>query len=88
MLLEDFTDGIEVLVQQILLMILDHPLGQNRAAPADDSRDALAGQRNILHQHAGMDGHVIHALLSLFLDHFEQHLMFRSSTRRTRFRAS
>ena len=34
----------------------------------------LGGQRNVLHQHAGVDGHVIHALLGLLFDDFEHHL--------------
>ncbi len=34
----------------------------------------FGGQRNVLHQHAGVDGHVIDALLGLLLDHFEHHV--------------
>ncbi len=74
MLLEDLADLVKVLVQEILLVILHHPLGQNRAAAADDAGDALGGERNVLHQHAGVDGHVIHALLGLLLDHFQHHV--------------
>ena len=72
-LLEDLADVVEVLVEQILLVVLHHPFGQNRAAAADDAGDALGGQRHVLHQHAGVDGHVIDALLGLLLDHFEHH---------------
>ena len=54
-------------------MVLHHPLGENRAAAADDSRDALGGQRNVLDQHARVDGHVIHALLGLLFDHLQHH---------------
>ena len=73
-LLEDLADLVEVLVEQVLLVILDHPFGQDRAAAADDAGDALGGERNVLHQHAGVDGHVIHALLGLLFDHFQHHV--------------
>ncbi len=88
MLLENLADVVEVLVEQILLVILHHPLGQNRAAAADDAGDALGGQRNVLHQHAGVDGHVIHALLGLLLDHFQHHVdvqIFHAAHARQRF---
>ena len=46
------------------------------------------GQRNVLHQHAGVDGHVIHALLGLLLDHFQHHVdvqVFHAAHARQRF---
>ena len=55
-------------------MVFHYPFRQNRAAPADDARDSLAGQRNVLDEHTGMDGHVIDALLRLLLDHLEHHI--------------
>ena len=55
-------------------MILHHPFGQNRAAAADDAGDALGGQRNVLHQDAGVNGHIVHALLGLLLNHFQHHV--------------
>ena len=87
-LLEDLADLVEVLVEQVLLVVLHHPFGQNRAAAADDAGDALRGQRDVLHQHAGMDGHVIHALLGLLFDHFEHHVdvqIFHAAHARERF---
>ncbi len=41
-LLEDLADVFEVLVEEVLLVILHHPLGEDRAAAADDAGDALA----------------------------------------------
>jgi len=41
-----------------------------------------------LHQHAGVDGHVVHALLGLLFDDFEHHLLVEVFTRRTRESAS
>ncbi len=73
-LLENLANLIEVLVEQILLVILHHPFGQNRPAAAHDSGNALGGERNVLHQHAGVNGHVIHALLGLLFDHFQHHV--------------
>ena len=72
-LLENLADVVEMLVEHVLLVVLHHPLGQNGAAAAHDAGDALGGQRNVLHQHAGVDGHVVHALLGLLFDHFQHH---------------
>ena len=70
---EDLADVVEALVEKILLVVMRHPLRQNRAAAADDAGDALRDQRQVLNQHAGMDGHVVHALLGLLFDHFQHH---------------
>ena len=71
MLLENLADGFEILVQEILRLVEAHPLGKQSAAAADDSGDAVAHERQKLAQHAGVDGHVVHALLGLLFDHFE-----------------
>ena len=73
-LLENLADLFEALVEHVLLVVLHHPLGQDGAAAADDAGDAAGGERNVLHQHAGVDGHIVHALLGLLFDHFEHHL--------------
>ncbi len=87
-LLENLADLVEVLVEQILPVILHHPLGQNRAAAAHDAGNALRRQRHVLHQHAGVDRHVIHALLGLLFDHFQHHVdveIFHAPHARERF---
>ena len=79
---------VEMLVQQILPMVLHHPLGQNRPAAAHDSRNPLRRQRHILHQHARVDRHVIHALLGLLFNHLEHHVdveIFHAPHARQRF---
>ena len=81
---EDLADVVEALVEEILLVMVGHPLRQNRAAAADDAGDALRNHRQILDQHAGVDGHVVHALLGLLFDHFEHHVDVESSMRFTR----
>jgi len=58
-------------VEQILAMVLDHPFGQDGSAAADDSGHAPGGQRDVLYQYPGVNGHVIDALLGLLLDDFE-----------------
>ena len=72
-LLEDLADVFEALVEHVLPVVLHHPLGQDGAAAADDAGDAPGGERNVLHQHAGVDGHVVHALLGLLFDHLQHH---------------
>ncbi len=72
--LEDLADRVEVLIEQILLVILHHPFSQDRPAAAYDPGDPFGCQRNVLHQHAGVNGHVIDALLGLLLDDFEHHV--------------
>ena len=52
-------------------MVVGHPLGEDRAAAAYDAGDALGNQRQILDEHAGVNGHVVHALRGLLFDHFE-----------------
>ncbi len=74
MLLEDFADVFEMLVQQVLAVIFYHPFGENRAAAADDAGDAPRSERNVLHQNAGVDGHVVHALLGLLLNDLQHHV--------------
>ena len=53
--------------------MMRHPLRKNRTPAAHDSCNALGNHRQVLDKHAGMNGHVVHALLCLFLNHFEHH---------------
>ena len=68
---QDLRDVVEALVEEILLVVMRHPLRQDRAAAADDAGDALGDQRQVLDEHAGVDGHVIDALLGLLFDDLE-----------------
>ena len=43
-----------------------------RAAAGDDAGDAVLRQRQVLVEHAAVDGHVVDALLGLVLDHVEE----------------
>ena len=69
--LENLDDVVEALVEEILFVVVGHPLGEDGAAAADDAGDALGDQRQILDQHAGVDGHVVDALGGLLFDDFE-----------------
>ena len=70
-LLEDFADGVEIIVKEILLFVRAHPLREQGAAAADDSGDAIADQRQKFAKNAGVNRHVVNALFGLLLDHFE-----------------
>src|SRR5258706_84903 len=48
-----------------------HPVGHERTAAAHDAGDTLADKRHMLAHHAGVNGHVVDALLGLFFDYFE-----------------
>src|ERR1700689_4485876 len=70
-LFENLDDVFEALVEEILFVVVGHPLGQDGAAAAHDSGDAFGNQRQILDEHAGVDGHVVDALGGLLFDDFE-----------------
>ena len=62
---------VEALVEEIFPLVGGHPSGHERAAAADDAGDAVADERQEFAHDAGVNGHVVHALLGLFLDHFQ-----------------
>ena len=62
----DFAHLAEMGVKEILLVMGQAPLGQERAAARDDAGDAPGRERDIAEEHAGVHGEVIHALLALF----------------------
>src|SRR5215207_3851425 len=69
---QDVEHVVVALVERILLAMMHHPHGVQRAAAAHDARHATVHERQVLEQDAGVDGHVVHALLRLVLDHVEQ----------------
>ena len=72
----DVAQVVEVRVERVLLAVGHHPLGDQRAAAADDAGDAVASSAcRYSQQDAGVDGHVVDALLGLVLDHVEQVLL-------------
>ena len=68
----DVAQVVEMRVERVLLVVGDHPLGHQRAAPRDDPGDPVRRQRDVVAEDARVEGHVIDALLGLVLDHVEQ----------------
>ncbi len=62
----DVADLVEMRVEEVFLVMRQAPLGHDRAAARDDAGDALGRQVDIGQAHAGMDGEIVDALLSLF----------------------
>ena len=58
-------------VERVLLAVGDHPLGHQRPAARDDSGDPMGRERDVVAEDAGVDRHVVDALLGLVLDHVE-----------------
>ncbi|MNQ77555.1 hypothetical protein D3C85_924320 [compost metagenome] len=54
-----------MLVEEVLLVVGQAPLGHDAAATGDDAGEALGGHGHVAQQHAGVDGEVIHPLLGL-----------------------
>ena len=71
-LAKDVEDVIVMLVQRILFAMVHHPHRVQRAAAADDPRDATVDERQMLQQNPGVQRHVVDALASLMLDDFEE----------------
>ena len=55
-----------------MLAVGHHPAGDERAAAADDPRDPLRGEAEVLLEQPGVDGHVVDPLLGLLLAHVDE----------------
>ena len=64
--LHDLADLFEVGIGEVFLMMSQAPFRMDRPAAGDDAGHAVGGHRHIGEAHAGVDGEVIDALLSLF----------------------
>ncbi len=65
---EDFTQLVEAGVEEVFLVVCEAPAGHDGSAAGDDAGDPVGGQGHVAQQYAGVDGHVVHALLALFND--------------------
>ena len=65
---EDLAELVEVFVQEGFLVVGEAPASHDRTAARDDAGHTLGGQRNVRQAYAGVDGHVVHALLALLDD--------------------
>lgn len=54
-----------MLIGEVLFVVCDAPLCVDRATAADDAGQTVGGVGNEREQHSGMDGEVVHPLLSL-----------------------
>ena len=70
--LEDFDDVIEMGEQRVLLVVIEHPLGQDPAAAAHDAGEAALHQGQVLNQQTGVDRLVINALLAVLLNDVQE----------------
>ena len=61
----DLADLAEVRVGEVLLVMREAPLRDDRSAARDDAGEAAGGHRDVAQQHAGVDGEVVDALLRL-----------------------
>src|SRR5439155_503714 len=61
-LAHDRADLVEQLVHGVLAAVVEHPLGEQRAAARHDPGHARGDQRQVLAQHAGVDREVVDAL--------------------------
>ena len=61
----DLADLAEVRVREVLLVMREAPLRQDRSAARHDAGDAPGGHRDVAQQHAGVDREVVDALLAL-----------------------
>jgi hypothetical protein len=68
----DLEHLVPVGVERVLLVVLDHPLRHDRAAARHDARDAVFHERQVLDEHARVDGEVVDALLGLVLEHVDE----------------
>jgi hypothetical protein len=60
--------SLKVGIEGVLLVVVQHPPGQNAAATRDDAGNAIAHQGQVFNQNPGVDGHVVHPLLGVLFD--------------------
>jgi hypothetical protein len=65
---------VEHIIEGILPVVIQHPLCQQRPAPADYTADAGFEQRQVLFQNTCVNGKEIDALLGLFFDCLQDYL--------------
>ncbi len=74
-LAHDVAEVVEPGVDRVLFLVGEHPLRDQRPAPRDDPGDPVGGERDVVAEDAGVEGHVVDPLLGLVLDDVEQALL-------------
>ena len=69
----DGANTFPTFVHDILPVVNQHPLGQQTSAAAHDANQAILDKRQVLLQNAGVNSEVIHALLGLMFQRFQNH---------------
>ena len=59
-------------VKRVLSSAGQHPGSEQRPSPAHDAGDALSCQGKMAQEDASVQGHIVHALLRLVLDHVDE----------------
>ena len=65
---ENLAQLIKMLVEERLLVVSKAPPRHDGATAADNAGNAIARQRYIGQEHAGVNGHIVHALFALLDD--------------------
>ena len=76
--LEDLADVVEARIQRVLLVVIEHPLGQDPAATADDSGQTALDLGQVLNQQTSVDRLVVDALLAVLLNDVQE-VVFRET---------
>ena len=63
--LHDFTDFVEMRVEEVFFVMGETPFRHNRTAARYDAGEAVGGHRHITQQHACVYGEIVHALFRL-----------------------
>ena len=71
----DLADLLPAGVHEVLLVVDEHPLGEQRSAARDDADEALLDERQVLLEDTCVDGEVVDALLRLVFEGGEDDLL-------------
>ena len=71
---EDVADLVPVGVEEVLFVVVAHPLGHDAAAAGDAAGETLGHGGKQVFQQSGVDGEVVNALLALFDEGVTVHL--------------
>ncbi len=70
----DVADFLKMLVEEALPVVMQAPLGHDRATARDDARHPIDHQRNVMQSHSRMDGEIVDALLGLLDQRIAEYL--------------
>ena len=71
MLAKNITNEFPICVHQVLLAMMNHPLGQQRTATTDDPNQTVPNIFEMFAENARMNCEIIHSLLSLLFQRRE-----------------